>query len=175
ACNASIIRFTAGLRVADSKDPTWDFVPPNLWGIAELTSGLLCSSLPIVPRFFRDCFPKLVSSLPSYSRSKSQPSSTKPLSTLHHRKASTLHYKGMDDPQLLTGSYVELEMDEQDSRRDGSTERRHVEDSHGMEQIGGADSKAIPWDVEHGAANHGVPQAGIRRTTRVDTSDQGLG
>ncbi|KAL8993501.1 MAG: hypothetical protein Q9188_007315 [Gyalolechia gomerana] len=61
-CVASSVRM--GLYVKGLKgysDPTWQTYPEQLWSYAEISAGIMCGCMPVVPRFWRhirECFGK---------------------------------------------------------------------------------------------------------------------
>ncbi|KAF2830743.1 hypothetical protein CC86DRAFT_434629 [Ophiobolus disseminans] len=100
ACLSSMIRLENNLRFKKSIDVTHDLSGIALWTNAELTSGLLCACLPVVPAFFRHYVPKVRATL-SGSLSKKSRSLTRSGDD-HSRFASG------GTPNLKDGSYIEL-------------------------------------------------------------------
>ncbi|KAL2833430.1 ribosomal protein L36e-domain-containing protein [Aspergillus cavernicola] len=57
-CFASIMRLEVSVENRDTKDRTYDWYTEILWTTAEITCGILASSLPTMPAFFRHFFSK---------------------------------------------------------------------------------------------------------------------
>ncbi|KAL8846865.1 MAG: hypothetical protein Q9221_008064 [Calogaya cf. arnoldii] len=81
ACIASILRLASVVRIADTKDYTYVKAQCAMWAIqspsansppseAEITGGLICSCIVILPRFFQDVLKVVPYSYPIPSRGK---------------------------------------------------------------------------------------------------------
>ncbi|MCJ1375713.1 hypothetical protein MMC20_006950 [Loxospora ochrophaea] len=49
---SSVLRLTTTLNARGNPDQTYALTPVAIWSVAEIAGGLVCSSLPILPRFF---------------------------------------------------------------------------------------------------------------------------
>ncbi|KAF4628948.1 hypothetical protein G7Y89_g9200 [Cudoniella acicularis] len=53
ACVSSLMRLIYSIQLLSTVDYTWVMLPLGLWCIAEVTSGILASCLPSIPRLFQ--------------------------------------------------------------------------------------------------------------------------
>ncbi|MCJ1348382.1 hypothetical protein MMC31_006613, partial [Peltigera leucophlebia] len=87
ACVSSIMRLVTSVEAIRSKDNTWDLVRTYLWTVAEITSGVVCGSLPILPQFMRAFVPKLTSIFASNSNRKGTSSQNTPSNRIYHAES----------------------------------------------------------------------------------------
>ncbi|PWY93667.1 hypothetical protein BO94DRAFT_511449 [Aspergillus sclerotioniger CBS 115572] len=66
-CIASIMRLVVSIGNSDTPDKTYDWFPEFLWTTAEITSGIVASSLPALPSFYRHTSQKAKALLMSIS------------------------------------------------------------------------------------------------------------
>lgn len=52
ACITSVVRIYYAIRILKTGDMTYNFVVLGLWSHAEITFGIICGCLPVLPRFF---------------------------------------------------------------------------------------------------------------------------
>ena len=53
ACMASIFHLYYAVRLQEAKDMTYNTALMGFWTFPEMTIGIICSSLPVLPKFFR--------------------------------------------------------------------------------------------------------------------------
>ncbi|CAO1604355.1 ribosomal protein L36 [Xanthoria calcicola] len=70
ACIASILRLATIVRLARTKDYTYVKAQCAMWAEAEITGGLICSCIVVLPRFFQDVLRVVPYSYPAPSRGK---------------------------------------------------------------------------------------------------------
>ena len=61
ACITSILRTYYTWKIVQSPDISYNMVPMGMWTYAELSTGIVISCLPVIPRFFQHIGPKLSS------------------------------------------------------------------------------------------------------------------
>lgn len=61
ACITSILRTYYTWKIVQSPDISYDMVPMGMWTYAELSTGIVISCLPVIPKFFQHIGPKLSS------------------------------------------------------------------------------------------------------------------
>lgn len=59
ACITSIIRIYYAVRLSHTGDMAYNFAVLGLWSHAEITCGIICGCLPVLPRFFLTLRPKI--------------------------------------------------------------------------------------------------------------------
>jgi len=64
ACISSTARLIYSIRIVTTKDVTFNIVAVAAWAMAEIAIGILCSCLPVTPKFVRTVGPRIYS-LPS--------------------------------------------------------------------------------------------------------------
>ena len=64
----SILRTYYTFKIVQSSDTSYNIIVMGLWTWAEITSGILVSCLPIMPKFFQHMTPKLKGTFASISR-----------------------------------------------------------------------------------------------------------
>jgi len=71
---ATILRLEQSIRHESDPDVTYAYFGILLWTVAEITTGIICASLPILPAFFRHFYPKIRGHISVYtSRSRTSP------------------------------------------------------------------------------------------------------
>lgn len=63
ACITSILRTYYTWKIVQSSDVSYHMVQMGMWTYAELSTGVVISCLPVIPRFFQHVGPKLSSAL----------------------------------------------------------------------------------------------------------------
>ncbi|OJJ53194.1 hypothetical protein ASPSYDRAFT_62356 [Aspergillus sydowii CBS 593.65] len=69
-CFSSIMRLAVSVKDRDTKDKTYDWFSEFLWTTAEVTCGIVASSLPALPTFFRHFFAEAKTKLSDLSRTR---------------------------------------------------------------------------------------------------------
>ena len=69
ACITSILRTYYTWKIVQSPDISYNMVPMGMWTYAELSTGIVISCLPVIPKFFQQVGPKLSSALTLRSKS----------------------------------------------------------------------------------------------------------
>ena len=146
ACVSSIMRLVTSIEAIRSKDNTWDLVRTYLWtyventccrgtpiyydltnslppaySVAEITSGVVCGSLPILPQFMRSFVPKLTSIFASNSNRKGTSQIT-PSNRLYHAESRNTSKKpgsgAWHDLRDMNLKAPYVEFDRSDNRSD---------------------------------------------------------
>lgn len=68
ACITSILRTYYTWKIVQSPDISYNMVPMGMWTYAELSTGIVISCLPVIPKFFQHIGPKVSSALTFRSR-----------------------------------------------------------------------------------------------------------
>lgn len=61
ACITSILRTYYTWKIVQSPDISYNMVPMGMWTYAELSTGIVISCLPVIPKFFQYIGPKVSS------------------------------------------------------------------------------------------------------------------
>ncbi|MCJ1272213.1 hypothetical protein MMC22_012121 [Lobaria immixta] len=61
ACSTSIMRAVVSFRLFGVTDQTWELVPLAYWSDAEIASGLICVSVPVLPQLIQRLLPAIKS------------------------------------------------------------------------------------------------------------------
>lgn len=69
ACITSILRTYYTWKIVQSPDISYNMVPMGMWTYAELSTGIVISCLPVIPKFFQYIGPKVSSALTLRSKS----------------------------------------------------------------------------------------------------------
>lgn len=146
ACISSIMRLVTSIEAVRSKDNTWDLVRTYLWtyveyfltkksnnpsltnslppahSVAEITSGVVCGSLPILPQFMRTFVPKLTSIFASNSNRKGTLSQGTPSNRIYHAESRNTPKKAgsgaWHDLRDMNPKSPYVELDRSDTRSD---------------------------------------------------------
>ena len=59
ACVTSILRTYYTWQTVESADTSWELIPMGLWTWAEISTGIIVSCLPTMPKFFQHIRPKI--------------------------------------------------------------------------------------------------------------------
>ena len=120
ACVSSILRLVNNVKFSRTEDVTFQLTPVALWTyvpfqptlsqtllklplrMAEVTSGILCGCLPVLPQLFHHYIPKIRKTLTASLRSKSQTRSN----DSHRPKAPQVNTWNQ---ALVKGNYIELD------------------------------------------------------------------
>ena len=141
ACITSILRTYYTWKIAQSPDVSYNMVPMGMWTYAELSTGIVISCLPVIPKFFQHVGPKVSSAFslrfksttgPGHESSSRQPSDTVraenlKLPSFKHTFTSFVTNTEKDTDHemcqqtLPKGEYVMLHEDLAVSRRDPSS------------------------------------------------------
>jgi len=62
ACICSSARLVYSVLLITSDDTTWNIIAVGSWAIAEISIGILCSCLPVIPKFIKTIGPKVLGS-----------------------------------------------------------------------------------------------------------------
>lgn len=73
ACIISIIRIYYAVRIFQTGDISHNFIVLGLWSQVEMTFGIVCGCLPVLPRFFSALRPKISMLLKSHVELQSIP------------------------------------------------------------------------------------------------------
>lgn len=122
ACICSIMRMVASIEVHGAKDITWVITPEGLWAYVttpnsftlscsanrtsshgELSCGIICGCMPVLPQFFRHFVPKITSYL-----SSGKSSTDKASAGSSNRGGERMRKKSVV-PHLDTQVYMELD------------------------------------------------------------------
>ncbi|MCJ1265579.1 hypothetical protein MMC22_005459 [Lobaria immixta] len=76
ACISSLMRTIRTFSAGKTLDSTWGLAELYLWSVAEITSGLICVSLPVLPQFFRHSITNISKKWLSISQRKSSTQGT---------------------------------------------------------------------------------------------------
>lgn len=103
ACISSTARLVYSVLLITSDDETWNIIAVGSWAVAEISIGILCSCLPVIPKFIKTVGPKI------FKRSnKSRLSSA--LNTYGSRSAATRNSRNPYGPAIkLDDSTYQLE------------------------------------------------------------------
>ncbi|KAF7509484.1 hypothetical protein GJ744_008047 [Endocarpon pusillum] len=106
ACISSIVRMVGNVQFARTEDLTFALTPVALWTFAEVTSGILCGCLPVLPQFFRFYVPKWRQTL-HLSPGNTSPGGSK---TSYACRMAALkdHKTHVQDAPGADGRYIEL-------------------------------------------------------------------
>lgn len=64
------MRIYYAIRILQTGEMTYNFVVLGLWSHAEITFGIICSCLPVLPRFFLALRPKILMLLKPFVQTK---------------------------------------------------------------------------------------------------------
>ncbi|MCJ1469906.1 hypothetical protein MMC07_008550 [Pseudocyphellaria aurata] len=67
ACATSIVRAVVSFKLIGVTDQTWELIPLAYWSDAEIASGLICVSVPVLPQLIRRLAPVIKSTFASYA------------------------------------------------------------------------------------------------------------
>ncbi|PYI06609.1 hypothetical protein BO78DRAFT_368572 [Aspergillus sclerotiicarbonarius CBS 121057] len=114
-CIASIMRLVVSIGKRDTPDKTYDWFPGCLWTSAEITSGIVASSLPALPTFYRHTSENAKALLTSISTGSSATFRKKSASTSNgsgaRQSISRYVWRTAQDPSgtnLVSGSDWEM-------------------------------------------------------------------
>ncbi|KAF6227624.1 hypothetical protein HO173_012153 [Letharia columbiana] len=143
ACITSILRTYYTWKIVQSPDISYNMVPMGMWTYAELSTGIVISCLPVIPKFFQHIGPKVSSALTLRSKSTKESghesASATPsdkvraeklkLPSFKHTFASVVSSTEKDDDHemysqqsLPKGEYVQLHEETAIPRRDATRE-----------------------------------------------------
>jgi large subunit ribosomal protein L36e len=122
-CFTSVMRTPPSFNVIGAKDLTWELIPLAFWADAEITAGIICGCMPVLPAFYRHIVPHAKACLGSRSRTKDYRASrtyrkSKELSLSHsgpsvakprNRNVVAPWEDAYVDSRILQGSYLELD------------------------------------------------------------------
>ena len=96
--------------------------PPPAYSVAEITSGVVCGSLPILPQFMRTFVPKLTSIFASNSNRKGTSSQNTPSNRIYHAESRNTPKKAgsgaWHDLREMNPKAPYVEFDRSDTRSD---------------------------------------------------------
>lgn len=73
ACITSIVRIYYAVRILQTSDTTYNLVLLGLWSHIEITCGIVCGCLPVLPRFFVALQPRVPMFLKSFAQLQNIP------------------------------------------------------------------------------------------------------
>ncbi|KAL8724574.1 MAG: hypothetical protein Q9181_006767, partial [Wetmoreana brouardii] len=149
ACIASIMRLVTVLPLLYTKDFAFHLSKPFLWALAEVTSGIVCVCVPVLPRLFRHLDDRIHSTWQG--------------STIR-RNTPQQWYGGSSKRNTLDGRKPYHELDERYHVADRDVLRGdedHESDNRGTRE----------WDVERKVFEDGS----IRKTVTIDQTSRTIG
>lgn len=185
ACISSTMRLVVSISFVRTTDETYSLVPVGLWAyvlpitsafydrsrvcrIAEITSGISCGCLPVLPQFFRHFGPTFTRSLSFSPLGKSPGTSSTKCSSIAKPGKARLPMKDAWGSDTLNNSYIELNERDESRIGNGNVTTVHGGPRRPSDWSGEAeDYKTHDFrDLESG-----IPQIEIRKTVRVETTD----
>ena len=165
------MRLVTSIEAIRSKDNTWDLVRTYLWtyveyfllrnpitsilltpsralSVAEITSGVVCGSLPILPQFMRTFVPKLTSIFASSSNRKGTSSQGTPSNRIYHAESRNTPKKAGSGPwhdlRDMNPKSPYVEFDRSDTRSDTAVLAPREAAAPAPEEINKADTPGTP-------------------------------
>ena len=140
-----------------------EYVAYYLSRLGEITAGILCSNLPIMPRFFGYLGPKVKSLVSGSYRSSTKGVSNRSGSSSEPRNTWTYRQELGNMRSPTNRKYLDLEG--RDERHEFKTTVRG-----GMENSGSVSSAEEGLVYENADLENSSTQIGVKTTTRVDQS-----
>lgn len=154
-----------GRKCCLSRQPLYDC--SLIHRVAEITSGITCGCLPVLPQFFRH-FGPIVTSWFRFNHGKSQGTSPTKCTGIPKPAQARAPIHDPWGSRSLNNSYIELVARDESRRISGNSTTIKAEMPRLSDYSGGVEDHKTHEirDVESGA-----PLIGVRRTVRAETSD----
>ncbi|MCJ1235715.1 hypothetical protein MMC14_003686 [Varicellaria rhodocarpa] len=172
---ASAVRLEKSITGGANPDATYHLFQVQLWTEIEITTGIVCGCLPILPALFRHLIPKVQSKASSSASSHFPKLGKRSFHSSRHSKGAS-KYLGPDDPRLLHAEYLELGEGNYQKTHDGPRGGTVTTIQGGMSS---EDNDTITTDsqpdTEYSRSKGEITAAGtgILKTVRVESRFQG--
>ncbi|MCJ1239872.1 hypothetical protein MMC14_007870 [Varicellaria rhodocarpa] len=107
ACIASVARMAYSVKTVGQSDMTWKFDPVVLWTMAEISIGIICGCLPVLPQFIRHYISRPSALLPSLRNPGQAKYTTRPGTASSSKSMTTWHDPESPSSQLKN-KYIKL-------------------------------------------------------------------